>query len=327
MMFSEIPKSVIWTMLFILHFCGSVVFAKWEPIKEKVLKVELGQVLNSYEFEIIANQKTTGSAAKYKPHSPTKTSLTATYGYLWATLRLVNPTNPSDDLDKGNSRSVDFQFRFLGAQSLEFVYQTYSGYYLDNSGDLDPSYSGKSQKIIRSDIATKNYGINYFHSMREEAFSIAVAFDQNGRQLESDWGYGYLASANDSIIGGDSPLVPTVVASQFGPLSDLREVNRRSLNIGAWVGGIWTKGNFYTAGFLALGFGVQDTVSEYQNSPSKRHSEGANVSSARFGLGFNGINHISGVQIFIDGVSTPIDDGKIQSATSEGKFFYAYRFE
>lgn len=312
----------------ILIFCFSLhSWATWSKQPDDNLKVELGAVAPNYNFEIKSPAETSSSLIKYQPHSPSKTALGFSYRNIGASVSSSNPTSDDSNIQQGKTKSTDLQFRFFGKRTYEFFYQSYEGYYIENSADVDATYSGSSNKILRPDIKTKNYGFNFYWNINDKDFSQAIAYDQMGTQKQSAWGLSWLLHASQSSIEGDSELVPTSKASSFGQIATIKHIMRTSLAGGVGIGGIASWNNLYLAGLLALGLGTQNISYQDNTQVEGKDNVAGTYVSARLGLGYNGPKNVIGIQLLNDAVNTTILKGQITGTTTEFKLFYAYRFD
>lgn len=295
--------------------------------KEGEIKVELGILIPRYEFEIVAPESASKNLASLKPHNPSRTSVGFGYRNLSATVSFANPNSEETKALYGNSKSDDYRLRFFGRHTYEFFYQYYKGYYVDNSKELDPSYIGRKDRILRPDIRTQNWGATYYYSWHEPDFSQAVAFDQIVPAPKSGWGTSWFLHGSRSAIDASSPIIPSSATSQFGTLGDLEDLERSVVASGVALGGLATSHSFYVTGFLALGLGYQNLRAHFTTVGRKRISSLGNYNSLRFGAGYNGQTHVAGLQLIGDYLSTSLADGQIRGNTFELKFFYAYRFQ
>lgn len=301
--------------------------ASWTKQKDDELKVQLGVVIPRYNFEIKAPKELSSSVARFEPHAPSKTAVSFSYRNLGLGLSTSNPTTPEEELKFGTSKSQDYQLRFFGKRSYEFFYQSYEGYYIKNSEDLDSSYIGRSDKIQRPDIRSRNFGLNFLWSIHEKDFSQAIAFDQAGRQTGSGWGVSWLVHASDSRITGDREFLPTGTSAQFGVLSGIDDIHRKTLATGVGLGGIATTGSFYVTSFIGLGVGYQNLEVRIPDLSVDNTSDTVGAySTVRMGLGFNGEKNVLGTQFIMNNVSSGIAGGEINGNTIELSLFYAYRF-
>lgn len=302
-------------------------WASWSKQPDDNLKVELGIISPNYGVEFKAPTEVSSALVKYQPHSTSKTALGFSYRNIGASLSSTNPSSDESNLQLGKTRSTDLQFRFFGKRTYEFFYQTYDGYYIENSADIDNSYSGSSSRIQRPDIKTKNYGFNFYWNINDKDFSQAIAYDQMGTQKESAWGLSWLIHTSQSSIEGDSALIPTNKASEFGQISSIKHIMRTTLVGGIGIGGIASWNNFYIASLLALGLGSQSISYQDTNSLDGKDNVSGTYVSARVGLGYNGPKNIIGIQILNDAVNTTILKSQVTGSTTEFKLFYAHRFD
>lgn len=303
------------------------IWASWSKQPDDNLKVELGVISPNYNFEIKAPTETSSSVVKFQPHSPSKSALGFSYRNIGINLSSTNPTSDESNLQLGKTKSTDLQFRFFGKRTYEFFYQTYEGYYIENSADIDSSYSGSSNRIQRPDVKTKNYGFNFYWNINDKDFSQAIAYDQMGTQKESAWGLSWLLHTSQSSIEGDTTLIPSSKSTDFGQIASIKHIMRTTIAGGFGIGGIAIWNNIYLAGLLALGLGSQNVSYQDDGTIEGKDSTAGTYVSTRIGIGYNGQKNIFGLQTLNDYVNTTILKSQITGSTTEFKFFYAYRFD
>lgn len=302
-------------------------FGTWSKQADDNLKVRFGIIIPSYSFQVQAPSDISKEKAEFEPNVNSKTGLALSYRNLGVSLAAINAVSPEDRIKFGTTKSSDFQFRLFGKRTYEFFYQTYTGYYLKNSTELDSSYASSASKLLRSDISTRNFGLNFYWNFDDKDYSQAVAFDQNGMQKDSAWGLSWLVHLSESSIAGDRAFIPSASASKFGYLSTLSGIKRSSLASGLGLGGIASWENLYFSTFIGLGLGYQKYKLQISD-PEKELSERIGTySSLRFGLGYNGPKHLFGLQMLVDSVASPIGLGQISGSTIDALAFYAYRFD
>lgn len=303
------------------------IWASWSKQPDDNLKLELGAISPNYNFEIKAPTEISSSVVKFQPHSPSKSALGFSYRNIGINLSSTNPTSDDSNLQLGKTRSTDLQFRFFGKRTYEFFYQTYEGYYIENSADIDSSYSGSSNRIQRPDVKTKNYGFNFYWNINDKDFSQAIAYDQMGTQKESAWGLSWLLHTSQSSIEGDTTLIPSTKSAEFGQIASIKHLMRTTIAGGIGIGGIASWSNIYLAGLLALGLGSQNVSYQDDGTIEGKNSTAGTYVSTRISLGYNGLKNVFGVQILNDSVNTTILKSQITGSTTEFKLFYAYRFD
>lgn len=297
----------------------------WEPPAPDTLKVQTGFTSPNYNFSIDPPDANLAKSATFNPNVESKTALGVSYRNLIFNYAIPNRPNQELVNDRGSSRSTDFQFRFYGKRTYELSYQSYTGYYLENSADFDPQYGTKNARIKRPDIRTRNIGFNFIWNFHEEDYSLLVALDQHGHQLRNQWSYFAFANYTDAGITAKSPFIPTNAQAAYGQLGLLQSLDRRSLIGGAAIGGIITGWKWYLSGYFALGFGGQQLSGDFSNMTDEKTS-GCYTVSGRMSAGYNGENHLFGLTSITDSVSTNYFGGTVSARTIDARFFYAYRF-
>lgn len=174
--------------------------AKWEKTKDDQLKLEIGPSIPRYNFRLVPTRGNESVVAEFEPNAPSKTGVSLAYRNLAIGFSLLNPPEEESIQNYGKSSAFDFQFRFYGKRTYEFFYQSYRGYFIQNSAELDSSFSGQPNRIQKENLKTSNYGLNFFWNLHEDDFSKAVAFDQSGRQQSSAWGLSWLLQDRKSVV-------------------------------------------------------------------------------------------------------------------------------
>ena len=307
--------------------CPSLSYSSWTKQKDDELKTQIGIVVPRYNIDIQAPSNISSSKVFFEPYTPSNTQLSLAYRNLAASISKSNALNPDDVKNYGDTQSTDFQLRLFGKRTYEFFYQSYKGYNISNSSDIDPSYIDKQSKILLPNLASSNYGFNFYWNKDNEHFSQAVAFDQAGVQDDSAWGISWLLHLSQSRIdNGGQTLIPDIGAKQFGSLAGFTGLKRQVVAIGMGLGGITTWSSLYATAFLGVGFGSQNADLEFYNQTASHSSNEGSYVSFRAGLGYNNPKYCAGVQLLSDSVITKFDQGQISGNLLEVKFFYAYRF-
>ncbi|KYG67280.1 hypothetical protein AZI86_09780 [Bdellovibrio bacteriovorus] len=298
----------------------------WEPQKSDQLKVKTGFSVPRYSVEFDSPNKT---KAKFEPNANSKVFLNLGYRNLSATASTTQAQSHEDESTKGSSDGTDFQFRLYGKRTYEFFYQSYHGYYLDNSAELDPAYVNTDKKILYPHLKTQNYGMNFFWNLDDEEFSFAVAFDQAGHQRKNALGWSVFGHASQSkITNGNQSLIPASAAPTFGSLADITDINRFTLAGGAGFGAILIfKEKYYATGLLALGLGYQDAQFKSTDGGQENKKDLGTYSTLRMGAGYNGQKHVVGLQVLAERVGSNVGDGEIGGTLAELSLAYSYRFD
>ncbi len=311
----------------ILIFVAGTVQASWDKIEDDRLTTKFGFSSQILSAEFVAPETISTRKVTYKPNAPTKFNIGLSYRTIGLSVGLTGSIPENLIQERGSTEQTDYILRFLGENTFELFYQRYKGLYIDNSEEVDPTYSGSANRIQRPDILSSKFGINYFHNFREKDFSLSLAFDQSGRPKSPGWSYFLFASAAHNDFKGESALIPSQVASDFGDMAQVQAIDANTATGGMGIGGLTNWGGLYLSGFLSFGFGYQDqkviTTSNVAETISKTGYSG----SMRVGLGYNAGNHLFTAQILGDNVAAKIKDGQLNAITLDTGIFYGYRWD
>jgi hypothetical protein len=267
------------------------------------------------------------SEIHFQPSPLSKTFLGVSYRNLGATLSFSNRQS-EDTTDKyGNGTALDFQVNLYGVHlTQQYFYQTYDNYYISNTADVDPSYPA-NQYIKRPDIKTQHYGANFIYNFQPERYSMAVAFDQNGRQTESGGAWLVSVGVHNHRFSSSPQLIPTTIAPKFGELATLQQGDIFQLNVSG--GGGYTvvfDGNWSLSiqALFGAGYAYQkfETAENYytQNAVSQ-------AGSATISYGYNGKNNYFFVQGSSDSYTYNLPDLKMQVTAQSASIYYGHRFD
>jgi len=300
---------------------------RWQAPPKDTLGVRIG-IMSPQLFADIKDNKSNaaGTPIKYQPNSNSRTALTLFYSHFSLTGSVSNPLSDEEKLNKGSSRVEDYQFRFYYKYGTwDFFYQNYQGYFIDNSADIDPAYSGVT-KIQRPDIKTSHAGVQYFYIPNPEYYSLGGTFEQNIRQIESGGSVFYSGYIGQHSIKGDSPLVPSNLASGYGTFANFKEGHFQNVRIGIGYGYTFVFYKMYL-GFL---FGVSNGIQQQKFDLITETFDlwvGANGANLKVGFGYNGEKFYSGFQYVMDNTSINFNEYTMGLTTGEYRAFIGTRFE
>lgn len=315
-------------LIFLVFSIGSFAYsANWTKPAKSDMGVKLGIAVPSLGMTLQPQTQSNSDKVEYSPNTPSSTFLSLAYQNVGLGISMTNPINDELLAEKGKTKRSDYQFRFYGKKiTTELFYQKYQGYYINNSSDVDPTYSGSSSKILRPDLKTEHWGIQSIYLFQPDNFSLGAAFDHFYRQTSSCASWLSFFYADHHKMKADSTWVPTQVTSKYPETSDLYEGLVVSYGLGLGFGGSLTAGGFYMSGIFGIGVGPQQQ--EFigtQNTHKKTAS--ASKGLARLGLGYNGSDNYAGVQILIESNNYEIVKPEgVSLSTVEGTFFYGHRF-
>lgn len=312
----------------ILFFCGNFAFAKnWEKAPDNQLRTRLGVVIPSYSFKVQSSENELGKKLTYSPNASSSTVVGLDYRNLSFGIGSANSTESKDDYDKGTSKSFDVQLRFFGKKTFEILYQSYTGFYIEESELIGSNYQNTSLKYKLPDLKAQSLVFNWSYNFDYDDFDLAVGLNQSGRQLESGWARFLIASLNSSQISNSSSILPTAIRNNYGDFYNIREFRNTSANIGLGVGGTAVASSYYASAYFALGAGLQSikTKSETEETTAKVLS--GTYTSFRFSTGYNGIKHQLTIGLIADDFGTTILKSQINTTSLQGSLRYAYKWD
>lgn len=316
-----------WIIIFI--FISKSVFGqyRWESPSKNTLGVRLGLLSPTLSADIKDNKTVgAGTPIKYQPNSGTRTAVTFFYSQFALTGSVPNAIAPKDSQDKGTSKIEDYQFRFYYKYGTwDFFYQNYQGYFIENSSDVDSSFSS-STKILRPDLKTSHVGFQYFYIPYPERYSLGGTFDQNIRQIESGGSIFYSGYIGQHLVKADSPLIPASLAPQYGSFGSFQEGQFQNARAGFGYAYTAVFFKFYLGFLIGLSHGLQQQKFILTEEQFNRwvSSSGGNV---KIGLGYNGRKFFSGVQFIMDSTSIGFNEYTMGLTTGEYKIFIGTRLE
>lgn len=130
---------------------------------------------------------TTGTDIRLSPNAATITGLSLSYRFIYVSVSYVPRFLPGNDdnATKGKTRSGGLSFSLNFKHWLNaFSYNRTRGYYLENTGDFDPSWTpGKPYKQFPDLVYTQYAGLTAYNFNPQ--YSISAVVFQTERQLKS----------------------------------------------------------------------------------------------------------------------------------------------
>lgn len=299
----------------------------WKAAGKDELKLELGIGQASYPLEIRNTPGALPTVIELRPNSPSKTILGFSYRNIGLSYGFTNTPEPELIERLGETKSSDLSLRFIGRHSFEFSNSKISGYYIDNSQDLDPTYAGSPNRIKRSDVSTSNFNFNYLYNFDHEDFSFTAFLNQTDRHTSSGWGRFFFAGYDQYEVNSTEALLPTDLSAPLGEIGRLQTVQRKVLFAGLGLGGILSSGKWYLGGILGVGPSLKEGKAVLNGLGEEELPRSGTFQTVRLGLGYNGELHVFGLQIIANGGETPIRNGSLFAQNTDTKVFYAYRFK
>lgn len=205
---------------------------------------------------------------------------------------------PLSDLEKqlqGETQYTDSRFTFdLGSFRLNVFYLQYRGFFVENTGNVDPSII-PPQKLIRPDLYFRSYGAEFTWIKNPERFSLKALSSQAERINGSGGSLLLGASYNNNRIEDDTGVFPNVVKADYGDeaelaIADLSTVSAK-IGYGYGTGKKWFAGGAIQGG---PGIGQQNLI---MNDGQSRQGTIATLRvEVLLSLGYNGDQFFSSIQ-------------------------------
>lgn len=290
---------------------------------DRSLAAHLGIKQSQLNVEL---QNREASRLIYQPNVGAQTYVAASYLRYSASLGLDSMSSGQTSQTHGETRSRDYQLRFHGERwSPEFYYQSYHGYFLENTSDINPALSASGVKLLRPDLKASHWGVQVYYNHSPKDYSLASHFSLRSQQLESRGSWFTVFSYNQHSISGEQPLVPDAANSEV-PTSVLTGVSTQTLSAGLAGAYNFVYGHYFFGGLLGLGLNYQNT--RLQNI-SGQQITGQAVSSKSYvkvGGGYNGRNFLCGASLNVDGQNINLKESNIVFDTIESKIFIGWKF-
>ena len=197
-----------------------------------------------------------GQKIIYKPNTPMKFALSASYK--WLTLGFSFKI-PSYLNNIGNTESFSL---YLGTQThfanwgLDFFFVKNQGYYLANPENLIDGWTDRDPYPFRSDLKTLNIGFSS-HIVLSRKLSLKAALNQTEKQLKSAGGFAIQVGANFSNLNNDSTLIPYSQQEYYKDATLFRKGGYVSINIRPGYAYTYVYKDFYSTTFALVGLGFQ----------------------------------------------------------------------
>lgn len=246
---------------------------------------------NQYIVELSPTDRNDGTVVKYRPNTLASSGFQFTLYDLTAAYKTSSGRNASDDAKKGVTNYEDLRFNLTFGGRDQWMagayYTRYAGLYIENSSDVDPTYSGLDTFIQRGDISIFNYGASLMYVWNPEKFSLAAAIFQSARQTESGGSLLVMGAFDGSQFYASSSIIPSTKQNLFGQDADLTAGRFNTASAAAGYGYTLTTGTHFLSALALIGPGYQwrqYTASGAQASSSANASKFYVAASA----GYNG---------------------------------------
>lgn len=197
--------------------------------------------------------------------------------------------NPDDIALYGNTKYQDFRLQFLH-QSLfiNSYYQSYSGYYIDNSYKIDPSLTKSDPQILNAGLNSQMTGLNIFYIFEPNQYSLPAALYQSAKQTSSGGSLIMGLSVSDFLFNTEDYLIPSSQHSLYGSDASINKghFSAFAATLGYGYTFVFSE-KFFLSGILLLGSGQESLNYDTSTDNFKKTAKALKTDSV-ISLGFNG---------------------------------------
>jgi hypothetical protein len=294
------------------------------------LSIRLYGVSKFSNFDIKDNDS--DKTVSYAPNSNLNLGFGVYYKWFGLGVAFDFPFINDDNHKYGETKRLDVQTNiFTRALTIDFYYQKYQGFYIENPEDYIPDWDSELPYPQRPDINSFNFGGSCLYAFRHYKFSNRAAFVQTDLQRKSAGSFLLGGFFSLFRVEGDSAFIPHQIIDQCNP--DLTFNDLQVYGIGV-AGGyshtfvMWKR--LYFSLTLTPGIAIQNYNVKYpENIPEKHGSFVAGRFAARAALVYNTERLYAGVTAIDDNFSGNTGKEQQNSLSYQVgviRFFYGMRF-
>jgi hypothetical protein len=273
-------------------------------------------------------EASTGAVLNYVPNSRTQTGIEISIPKVMGiAIAGQGPMSSEDELKKGRTDYQDYRLSLnFDSFQLFFSYARYQGFYIENTGYVDPSRSSDLPYLQNREMSLQNINADFLWVASPESFSLKALFDQTVRQEESGGSLLLGLSLQDTVLSSQGPLIPASVRNEFGADQNIERGHFRTALARLGYGYTLVLARKWYAGLgITLGFGVQS--SEYSDSTQTSTSTQAPSRTDALGsLGYNGDRYFSGISFATSNTKYSTASFAVHPLLTSVRFFAGTRF-
>jgi hypothetical protein len=322
-------KMKYWRQFIVIFCLLDVGIASAKELDKRSITTKFGFAVPTLEIKTAPKPEfSSGAPLTFKPNYPTKTFLSFGYGIYGVSVSLANPIAEDRSRLYGDSKATDFQFRFyLEKISIEAAYQSYQGYYIDNTEVVDPAWNGSLPRRLYPDLTTQHVGLNLNYIFSPDSYSQAAVFNHSEIQTESGGSWIVGASFSAHQLNNPTPMIPQELSSSYGEFGKVKGMDLNSLSL--YGGGGYNLvffENLYFTFQSFLGLSTQSTAYTKTDSSAQDSSSGTKFNT-KLGFGYNSEKFIIGAAFINDASTYTMEKVDTTFSTIEFSIFAGTRFK
>lgn len=293
-------------------------FAPWasagmHEFKGENVHIKLGVDIPGYDLILKGQNR----EIKYNPNADTLFSVgVSVQDFLGITWGFRNSQKEEDKIQKGKTDYEDWRINLAFKQfHIKFNYARFKGFYIQDSSEVDPSWSEGQPFYQKPELVSQNLGVNLTWILSPGDFSLVAAYDQTERQEDSGGSILIGAATSETLFEDQNQIIPTNVQSAFGLHQRITEGRFQSFTVKAGYGYTFVFRKKYFASLSGqFGFGRQymkikgTDFSDSTWAPAKK-------GDLLVSFGYNGDDYYTG--LFASGDQTDYKTGEMEIAVNQ----------
>lgn len=313
-------------ILYLSGFCCSAWAQNIIEEKQDTITAHLGlkQTLLNVEFQ---HKDRLGPQLKYQANLTPFTYVSVSYGRLSGSLGLTRQGDEFDSKTHGSSRVTDYQLRFHGrVWSPEFYYQSYQGYYLENTNQVGLGSGSGETRYFRPDLKAEHWGAQVYYNFYPDQYSFSSPFSLKSRQLESAGTWFLVGSRQQYSLSGDTSFIPASVAG-YGEIAQVNSMKMSTTALGGAGAYNFVFGRYFVGGLFGFALNYQQIEMTDLQNKTETYDEIGTKTYLKLATGFNSEQFHIGASLSVDSLNMSIDRSQVIFDTMEGKLFIGWRFD
>lgn len=244
------------------------------------------------------------------------------YGGYGVSGSLPNANSNKDTSIYGHTDRFDFQFYYTSRHwGVDFFYQNYKGFYLDNPVLYNPGFRTGDVYPQFSTLKILNIGVGGFYNLNEN-YSSNAAFSQGERQLTSAGSFIVDTSISFLRLNTSESLVPASEKSFYPDLDSYRGGEYIIWSVKPGYGYNLVYGRLTLGGMFALGPALQRQYSKLLSIESRETIHVDISVDIKLSAWFEFKEQFAGVMAMIESNRISIEQFALESQTASIQLFY-----
>ncbi len=310
-------------LMILLSLSATRAYAGMHKFNNKTLHTKLGIDMPGYDLIFKGENREIKFNPNVKALYSVGLSLQDFLGVNWG-FRATQ--NEKERLQRGDTDYEDWRINLAFRQFHLFLYYSqYTGFYIEDSKEIDGSWTDAQPYIQAPDLSARAAGANFTWVVSPENFSLIAAMDQTERQEKSGGSLLLGAAVTETVFKDSDAIIPASVQVSYGDDQTLTE--GRFLSFTAKVGYGYTlvfAEKYFGSLAIQAGGGTQRMSLKGAGFDRTEWSHAAKV-DALLSIGWNGDNFYTGTTVTGDG--TTFDTGPMEITTTlyALKLYFGFR--